>query len=241
MNPWTEEEERRLKGLTVSPHRNSPEKLSDLVQHFRKNGSVFGVTEGDDKPHVSRDLARKIKRLTVKGKLGWVLKRGASPIQTPRQPNLSGEFIQDVMKLAEVIEKRITVPKPGTPLLNYDEAPSRATERQLEQAVARGDTSPYVRLLTTSLRTPWWRSDGETQVVLNLSDRQSALMARFDAVPTSLDFVNALKGWLKTAGRYLDLVKECADQDQIQAAYLDAERAGADVHAQLWNAVEALR
>lgn len=241
MDPWTEEEAGRLKRLTVSPHRNSPEKLSDLVKHFRKNGSVFGVTEGDDKPHVSKDLARKIKRLTVKSKLDWVLKRAAPPVQAARQPILSGEFFQDVMKLAEVIEKRITVPKPGTPLLNYDDAPERATERRLEQALAQGDTSPYLRLLITSLNTPWWRSDGETRVVLNLSHRQSVLMARFDAVPTSLDFVNALSGWVKTAGRYLDLVKEAAGQSQVQGVYLDAEKAAEDARAQLWKAVEALR
>jgi|TARA_B100000315_G_scaffold36849_1_gene31452 hypothetical protein len=71
---WTQEEVRGLKKLRLDPIRNTPGKLRPLVEHFLKPGSsVFAVTEGDGPVRVSKALARKVRDLTSKGELGWVL------------------------------------------------------------------------------------------------------------------------------------------------------------------------
>jgi hypothetical protein len=71
---WTQEEVRRLKKLRLDPIRSPPDKLRSLVEHFLKPGaSVFAVTEGDGPVRVSKNLARKVRDLTSKGALGWVV------------------------------------------------------------------------------------------------------------------------------------------------------------------------
>ena len=71
---WTQEEVRGLKKLRLDPIRNTPGKLRPLVEHFLKPGSsVFAVTEGDGPVRVSKALARKVRDLTSKGEVGWVL------------------------------------------------------------------------------------------------------------------------------------------------------------------------
>jgi hypothetical protein len=86
---WTQEEVRGLKKLRLDPIRNTPDKLRLLVKHFLKPGaSVFAVTEGDGPVRVSKTLARKVRDLTSKGEMGWVvedrlLKEGEDPFGQP--------------------------------------------------------------------------------------------------------------------------------------------------------------
>jgi hypothetical protein len=86
---WTQEEVRGLKKLRLDPIRNPPGKLRPLVAHFLKPGaSVFAVTEGDGPIRVSKALARKVRDLTSKGELRWVLedrlrKEGDDPFGQP--------------------------------------------------------------------------------------------------------------------------------------------------------------
>ena len=73
----------------MDPIRNTPGKLRPLVEHFLKPGaSVFAVTEGDGPIRVSKALARKVRDLTSKGELRWVLedrlrKEGDDPFGQP--------------------------------------------------------------------------------------------------------------------------------------------------------------
>ena len=71
---WNSEEVKELRRLRLDSIRNIPEKLRPLVEHFLKPGSsVFAVTEGDGPIRVSKALARKVRDLTSKGEMGWVL------------------------------------------------------------------------------------------------------------------------------------------------------------------------
>jgi len=71
---WNSEEVKELRRLRLDPLRNTPAKLRPLVEHFLKPGaSVFAVTEGDGSVRVSKALARKVRDLTSKGALGWVV------------------------------------------------------------------------------------------------------------------------------------------------------------------------
>jgi len=71
---WNREEVRELRRLRLGPIRNAPAKLRSLVEYFLKPGaSVFAVTEGDGPVRVSKALARKVRDLTLKGALGWVV------------------------------------------------------------------------------------------------------------------------------------------------------------------------
>ena len=86
---WSQEEVRELKRLRLDPIRNTPAKFRLLVEHFLKPGaSVFAVTEGDGPVRVSKTLARKVRDLTSKGEMGWVvedrlLKEGEDPFGQP--------------------------------------------------------------------------------------------------------------------------------------------------------------
>ena len=71
---WTREEVKELRRLRLDPIRNTPAKLRLLVAHFLKPGaSVFALTEGDGPVRVSKALARKVRDLTSKGEMGWVV------------------------------------------------------------------------------------------------------------------------------------------------------------------------
>ena len=86
---WTSEEVKELRRLRLDPIRNTPAKLRLLVAHFLKpEASVFAVTEGDGPVRVSKTLARKVRDLTLKGALGWVVedtvrKEGDDPLGKP--------------------------------------------------------------------------------------------------------------------------------------------------------------
>ena len=86
---WTREEVKELRRLRLDPIRNTPTKLRLLVAHFLKPGaSVFALTEGDGPVRVSKALARKVRDLTSKGEMGWVvedrlLKEGDDPFGQP--------------------------------------------------------------------------------------------------------------------------------------------------------------
>ena len=71
---WNSEEVKELRRLRLDPIRNPPDRLRSLVEHFLKPGaSVFAVTEGNGPVRVSKVLARKVRDLTLKGDMGWVL------------------------------------------------------------------------------------------------------------------------------------------------------------------------
>ncbi len=71
---WNSEEVKELRRLRLDPIRNTPGKLRPLVEHFLKPGaSVFAVTEGDGPVRVSKALVRKVRDLTSKGNMGWVV------------------------------------------------------------------------------------------------------------------------------------------------------------------------
>ena len=73
---WNTEEVQLLKELRLHPVQNSPEKLIGLIRYFAgPSASVFGVTEGNASPRVSKDLARKVRDLMRDGRLDWVLAR----------------------------------------------------------------------------------------------------------------------------------------------------------------------
>ena len=86
---WNTEEVKKLRRLRLDPIRNTPDRLRSLVEHFLKPGaSVFAVTEGDGPVRVSKTLARKVRDLTLKGALGWVVedrprKEGDDPFGQP--------------------------------------------------------------------------------------------------------------------------------------------------------------
>ena len=86
---WNSVEVKDLRRLRLDPIRNTPGKLRLLVEHFLKPGaSVFAVTEGDGPVRVSKALARKVRDLTSKGALKWVVedrlrKEGDDPFGQP--------------------------------------------------------------------------------------------------------------------------------------------------------------
>ena len=86
---WNSEEVKELRRLRLDPIRNTPDKLRLLVEHFLKPGSsVFAVTEGKGPVRVSKALARKVRDLTLKGDMGWVVedrirKEGDDPFGQP--------------------------------------------------------------------------------------------------------------------------------------------------------------
>jgi hypothetical protein len=86
---WNSEEVKELRRLRLDPIRNTPDRLRSLVEHFLKPGaSVFAVTEGKGQVKVSKTLARKVRDLTSKGALGWVVedrpqKEGDDPFGQP--------------------------------------------------------------------------------------------------------------------------------------------------------------
>ena len=71
---WNSEELSSLKELRLDPISNPRDKLTALVRHFKGlRPTVFAVTEGTAEPHVSKDLARKVRDLTQSGKLDWLV------------------------------------------------------------------------------------------------------------------------------------------------------------------------
>ena len=86
---WNSEEVKELRRFRLDPIRNTPDKLRLLVTHFLKPGSsVFAVAEGDGPVRVSKGLARKVRDLTLKGDMGWVVedrlrKEGDDPFGQP--------------------------------------------------------------------------------------------------------------------------------------------------------------
>ena len=61
-------------GYGLDPIQNTPDKRRSLVAHLLEPGaSVFAVNEGDGPVKVSKALARKVRDLTLKGALGWVV------------------------------------------------------------------------------------------------------------------------------------------------------------------------
>lgn len=70
---WTQEEAQQLRELRLDPVQDPPGKLIPLVNHFYSGGSIFAVTGGKGPVQVSRDLARKVLRLSQNGELKWLL------------------------------------------------------------------------------------------------------------------------------------------------------------------------
>jgi hypothetical protein len=74
MNPWSKEEQQKLRSLRLDPIRDDREKLLSIIKHFKNAGGVWGISDGANGPlHISTTLARKIRDLTNAGELDWVL------------------------------------------------------------------------------------------------------------------------------------------------------------------------
>lgn len=122
---WSLEEADRLRGLKLDSAKNSPQKLERLIEHFKKGGSVFQVTEKGtdlDGLPVSKALARKVRDLTMEGKLDWLLERDKQP-PTTRVP-----VIEKELPLVWTVEwlERLGFPKDVAPrlLATYDTSDS---------------------------------------------------------------------------------------------------------------------
>ena len=77
---WTNEEKRKLKAMTISPFKSSPERLKALIEYFRTPGvSLWDVTEGRGPMHVSKSLGTKIRDYVGVGDLDWVM--GETPVR----------------------------------------------------------------------------------------------------------------------------------------------------------------
>ena len=77
---WTSEEKRKLKAMTISPVKSSPERLKALIEYFRTPGaSLWDVTEGRGPIHVSKSLGTKIRDYVGVGDLDWVM--GETPVR----------------------------------------------------------------------------------------------------------------------------------------------------------------
>lgn len=70
---WTEEEGQRLRGLRLSPWRSNRNDLVALVRHFKEGGPLYSVHEAGKPVHASQDFARKVRGLTQRGALDWLL------------------------------------------------------------------------------------------------------------------------------------------------------------------------
>ncbi len=242
MRPWTEQEKQQLRRQTIDPSKSSPEKLTHLVSHFRASGTVWGVTEGRREPHVSKELAKKVQRFTAEGELDWVLSRGRrssvgikSPTEVPR------DILRDIDNLADTIHRHLEVPKPDTPLLSYEKESARQEEAEIASDLERGRGSSYLRLFMTSNQTPWWRSDGEVEVTLNLTLKEHALLERLLELPQSQDLKTALSLWLDACLKYLQFARGKARGEKMEAAYSAAIDASERARISLRRTVEAIR
>ena len=70
---WSDDEKRKLRDLTIDPARHSREKLIALVEHFKRGGSLYSVTDNGEPVYASQDFARKMRRGTEDEELSWLL------------------------------------------------------------------------------------------------------------------------------------------------------------------------
>ena len=70
---WSELDQLQLRRLTIDPHRRNQDELAGLVAHFKEDGTIFSVTQKGKPVRASQEFARKVRRLTLEGKLDWVL------------------------------------------------------------------------------------------------------------------------------------------------------------------------
>lgn len=241
MSSWLTQEAVRLRKLKIDPQKSSPERLVALVNHFRRSGTLFAVTEGSSKPRVSKDLGRKVRKLTGQGKLDWVLARTEVPTKLGEHEAVPRELFAEIRELAEVIEGWMRIPKPDTPLQTLDPEKSRAIERKIGEAALSGDSHPLIEGLLTAFQPSWWTSNGPPNVILRLTAKQEALLDRFLRLSTSGVFKKAKEQWSEAAENYLMLVRSKRNVKDTREAYQRARQAAVGAKKALWGAVESLR
>ena len=101
--------------LRLSPRKNAPDKLLKLIHHFVDNGTVWAVTEGVGPLRVSKELAKKVKTLTLSGQLAWVLDRSA-PLPSERQTSTRekelGPHERELYYFGVRLRDRLMLPRP---------------------------------------------------------------------------------------------------------------------------------
>ncbi len=71
--PWSNEEKTTLRYFTIRPEAHDRHKLSKLVEHFKAGGGISKIVDVGDPVHASQDFARKIRELTKRGILDWLV------------------------------------------------------------------------------------------------------------------------------------------------------------------------
>ena len=86
---WTEEEGKKLRALGIDPMRSDRDKLLALRNYFKRDRRVYAVTEGKIlEVRVSGDFARKVRDLTLEGKLDWIQREAQTTISPPNTAHL---------------------------------------------------------------------------------------------------------------------------------------------------------
>jgi hypothetical protein len=93
---WSFDERIWLKKFNISQSLFPPEKLKTIVQYFKDNGSVYGITGERYYKNIrlSKQRARDFRDLVKTGELDWVLKREKEDSMSNwLQVNINAEFI----------------------------------------------------------------------------------------------------------------------------------------------------
>ena len=91
-----------------------------------------------------------------------------TPATTTTSGAVSIEHFRDIENVAAVVNSRLRVPDPKTPLLDLREEKSQETDDYLtKELVENYNTVPLITFSSTFLNTPWWRSDGPPIATLN--------------------------------------------------------------------------
>ena len=148
-------------------------------------------------------------------------------------------LFSEFQELAEIIEKQLNVPTPGTPLRHSDPGASHTME--LVEAGFEGDTGPVMEIFRAAMTPGWWRSDGVPQVLIRLNPQRRAVFERFMSIGSSKQFEGALEDWVRASEAYLRIERSSASDGDRRRASSEAHGAGENASRLLWGAVEAVR
>ena len=166
---------------------------------------------------------------------GFPTRRGMSSATRP-----SREVIGEIRRLAKTIERQLSVPKPGIPLLDLSEEALRELEQGMSAAMMKGNATPWFQAIAT-LNHPWWRADGPIDVFFNLSRQQQALLHTFLALHMSQQLKAGIERWAEGASHYLATTRGEALPEEVDIAYQDALVCSERAVQELWSTVGNLR
>ena len=116
---WSADEERKLKELRIDAARSDRARLKALVEHFSSGGTLYDVTDNGNPTYASQELARKIKDLTQRGRLGWLATPGGD-LRVSEDPTLaSREHWVDLKNAARTLGTVIRSAPPFAQLLDF--------------------------------------------------------------------------------------------------------------------------